>query len=246
MLQHGAGGASVAGDPMEGTASRIAAQRSLLGSLAVRDTQQNHGLPSLQQRGVHDEVALPLELDDVALLQGPHVGVALGSELKLCVWVHQVLQVVVFLWLGFGDELRKLQQLQVHQLAHVRQPCELQLGFLEVSLRVELALQCCNHTIRPLADFPDEAVAPVHEGDLLTLGDGLGVNLLHQHPGHLDGGLLPRRWALLMPRDDHHLGLGRDICELQADTALGGNGSVPWADRVDDALVDGPNLVPLL
>mmetsp|Transcript_38326 Transcript_38326/g.97070 ORF Transcript_38326/g.97070 Transcript_38326/m.97070 type:complete len:244 (+) Transcript_38326:390-1121(+) len=219
---------------------------SLLGGAAVGDGEQHDGLAGLEQRRVHNVVALALQLDDVALLQRPHVGVAQRSGLELRLGVDQVLEVVLLLGLGLGDEVAKVLQLQVHQVGDVRQPGELQLGLLEVARRVELALQAAHGAVARLVDFPDEAVAPVHERHLLALLHRLRVHLLQPQGGRLGGGLVARCRVLLVARHDDHLRLARPIGEPERHAGCRGNGGVARAHGVDDALVDGPDLVPLL
>jgi hypothetical protein len=114
---------------------------------AVRDTDELPRLVRVPSRAstlllhdaVEDEVPATLELDDIAAIELAHVRVRERVLAELCHWRDEILHVVVFFELLFGDDVVVVDQCRVDKRVRGRwlcQPCDL-LGFPEVSIEIE-------------------------------------------------------------------------------------------------------------
>ena len=196
---------------------------------------------------VHSVESSSLELDDVVLLQLADTGLADGILHAGRVGVQIILKVVLLLELVLGNEVVKLPQLSGDQLEALgRQPGDLLLGLLEVSLQVELELEAGDRVIR-CGNFPNKGIAPAHQGDLLIRLEALGIGLVDVKARREDdllrtnAGVLRVLWSFLgsngggsLRSRDGSLGqvLAQESCE---------SGS----DRVNDLLVVGPECGPV-
>ena len=82
------------------------------------------------------------------------------------------------------DEVVQLDELRRDGVGRVSEPRDLLLRLLEVARQVQLSLDASDAPCRAAAlahDAADEAVAPLHERDLLALGHGLHVVELEPH-----------------------------------------------------------------
>eukprot|EP00756_Hemistasia_phaeocysticola_P019931 Hpha_TRINITY_DN15690_c3_g3::TRINITY_DN15690_c3_g3_i1::g.100838::m.100838 len=154
--------------------------------------------------GVHDEEPPALELDDLTLLDLLDGSLTPREHLVLRVRVHHRVQrvrraghrrLIVIVILGELTSLRRrtrtlllggplggdkvVELLELHQhlvLRHIRQPRQLPVSLLEITLKVELHLR----RLLSWVVVADVGVAPVHESNLLTVLQQPAVHVLQQ------------------------------------------------------------------
>lgn len=211
--------------------------------LSGRNIEENRRLARLV-RLIAAEVTNTLKLDDISLLDGLDVLIRSSNSLPLRLGVDEILKLVCLLKLVLGDQVIEVDELDGGGGLSSRQPGDLLLGLLKVTLKVELELEASN-LVAILSDLGDEGVTPSHEGNLLALGERGGVDLVDEDLlGEVDGlgadsGVLDVAWLLL---NDSWLGA---IDDDGLDGILVGDGGKARRNGVNVLLVDGPQDGPL-
>mmetsp|Transcript_42977 Transcript_42977/g.129010 ORF Transcript_42977/g.129010 Transcript_42977/m.129010 type:complete len:367 (+) Transcript_42977:121-1221(+) len=229
------------------TARRRHTRERALALAPVRDAKQHNRLARLGQWLVNDEVALALKLDDLTLLQRPHVGVTERRTVPARVRVDVVLKRVVVLELFLRDQVVKLGQLQLDQLVDLRQPVQLDTRLLKVARQVQRRVNrrrraCCAVAVH----LVDDRVAPVHQCDLLAILHVKRVGLVDPDLRRPHLALLARWGVLLVARHRDHLQRLGAARQRDRDLAVALHRRVARAHWVDELLVHRPDLVPLL
>ena len=215
---------------------------------SLRDKAKLH--PALGVlRALADIESLPLELDDVPLLQTRNLCRREGRHAILRLGVDDLLQAVVLLELLLGDEVVVLDQGDWHQrvlVGGLSEPGDLLRGLLEVALEVESDRRRLDGAVGTNVLGGDEGVAPVHESHFLVIAEGLCVVLLDKEGRREDEVLVADLRVLLVQRlrlsND---GVGVAALDLHGDDLVLGNSPVTGRNGVNDTLVDGPDTVPL-
>jgi hypothetical protein len=119
-----------------------------------------------------DVESLPLELDDIPLLEvlDFFTGKSLGSVLSL--GVCDLIKVVILLQLLLGDEVIVVDEGDWDQGVlggRLGQPCNLLGGLLEITLEMKLEHKAGNFAGRVGSLGPDKGISPVHGGDLKSV-----------------------------------------------------------------------------
>eukprot|EP00964_Phaeocystis_antarctica_P067193 scaffold40659_cov71-Phaeocystis_antarctica.AAC.6 len=213
--------------------------------LAVGHEDELDRLGGAQVRPVADVVAAPLELHDLAALQQAQRRLAARRVLVARLRREQLLDVVVLLDLVLVEQEVELDERAVDEVGRVGEPRELARLGLDVALQVQRALEP-RHAPRGRVHVHalDQRVAPAHERHLLALGRRRGVVGLQQHPRREGLDLLAEARVLGVQRQLGHEGRGR-ARQLERHEAVGEQRRVPVGGRVDDVLVEVPQLVPL-
>ncbi|KAH3670728.1 hypothetical protein OGAPHI_001243 [Ogataea philodendri] len=193
--------------------------------------------------GVESEVSLSFELDHVAHLQVLDVDVGNGLGMELGLWSEEVLKVVTLVQFVLGDQMVKVHQVHMNKLVGSK-PGQLLAGLSEISVQVQSGLDLLHQSVL-LDHLVTDNVTPVHEGDLLAVGNGLGVLLLQQKIGrevHLLGSNVR---ILLVLRSVFRKLLFWTLRELHVNKMVLGKSSVSWSNWINHLLVGRPNDVPV-
>lgn len=203
------------------------------------------------KRLVDPEEALAVKLDDIVDLQLSGVAVSDSLDPGLCVLVEEVLEGVLGLELVLGDEVVEVDELDGDELLVLGQPGDLLGGLLDVALQVELELEAgdgleavLGERVDRVRDLADDGVAPVHQGDLLVLGEGLSIGLLHNDVLAEDDLLVAEVvfGVLGLVLGDDSLACTNDGYR---DLSVVVDGDVAGGGRLDVLLVGGPERVPV-
>ena len=112
---------------------------------------------------VTDEVSTAFQLDNFTLRHRLQVCITNGVRNELRVRVQAILKRILLLQLLLGDQVVKIVHLQRHHRGNIRQPSELLLGHLEITIQMQLCFQGSGGIRGHLGN---DDIAPVHESDL--------------------------------------------------------------------------------
>ncbi|CAH0015208.1 unnamed protein product [Clonostachys rhizophaga] len=177
---------------------------------------------------VHAEVALALELEEIALLELTDSRVADRLDNGSGVRVKAGLKVVVLVQGVLGDEIVKVPELSLYELALVLgKPGHLLLGSLEITLEMQLELELLDRG-SALVKSLDDGITPCHE------------NLVGEpHLLVTDGGVLGVLRSLLVVRS-----LWATLNSCQNGILLI-HGIEAWYNGVEHLLVESPDRGPV-
>jgi len=127
-----------------------------------------------------DIESLPLELDDIPLLEVLDflTSKCLGSVLSL--GVCDLIEVIILLQLLLGDEVIVVDENDGDQWVlggRLGQPCDLLGGLFEITLEVKLENEAGNFAGGVGGLGPDKGISPVHGGDLESVEHSRRDNL---------------------------------------------------------------------
>ncbi|VUC27632.1 unnamed protein product [Clonostachys rosea] len=196
---------------------------------------------SLSRSLVHAEVALALKLKVIALLKLADSGVADCLDDGSGVWVEAGFEVIVLVQGVLGDEVVKVPELGLYELAL---PGHLLLGSLEITLEVQLELELLDGG-GALVKSLDDGIAPRHESELLARLQGCDIGLLHPdligepHLLGTDRGVLGVLGSILVVRS---LWAALKSCQ---NGILLIHGIESWYNGVEHLLVESPDSGPV-
>lgn len=186
-----------------------------------------------------------LKLNDVALLQGADTTLSNGGVLVSGVSVNQLLDIVSFINLLFVDQMSVFNECDLASCVGVSTEPGDFLGLLEIL--VSLVNSSIEGDLVTFHDFlSDGGVTPLHQSKLFTLSDLSSVFFLDEKFTPVNCSLGANISVLGME------GLGAALnwvgtifdnnlrCVVFVDT------NIARGDGVNDFLVDGPDLVPLM
>jgi hypothetical protein len=116
-----------------------------------------------------DVESLPLELDDIPLLEVLDFLTSKGLGSVLSLGVCDLIKVVILLQLLLGDEVIVIDKGDGNQWVlggGLRQPCNLLGGLFEIALEVKLENEAGNFAGGIGSLGPDKGISPVHGRDL--------------------------------------------------------------------------------
>lgn len=130
-------------------------------------------------------------------------------------------------------------------LVHSSKPRELLLSGLDIAAEVELAEHLRHLAILVANNLLYDGIAPVHQGDLLILRDGVGVFGIDMDILEVSHSLGSKTGILLVLGVLADLNLLGAILQMQDCDALLVQSSVSWYDWIKNLLVKRPQLLKL-
>lgn len=203
---------------------------------------------------INSKKPLPIKLHNIVLLQLGYITIRdrLGPNLRLL--IQEILERIFRLEFILCDEIIEVDELDGDEVLVGGEPCNLLAGFLHVALEVELEFEARDgfeavfghfKGVEGVADFADDGVAPVHEGDFFVLGEGLCVGLLEE-----DRGAEHDLFVAKVVFGVLGLVLGEDALACaddgDGDAAVVVDGGVTRGGGLDVFLVRGPEGEPIL
>jgi hypothetical protein len=155
-------------------------------TLARRHLERNHSLPMLK-RPINPKKPLAIKLHNIIHFEFRHIAIRQRLCARLCTRIQEILQRILRLEFILCDEIIEIDKLDGNEILVGAEPRYFLCGFLDVALEMEFKFEGGYglefEGVEGVADFADESVAPVHEGDFLVLGERSGVGLFEEHAG---------------------------------------------------------------
>mmetsp|Transcript_54183 Transcript_54183/g.106006 ORF Transcript_54183/g.106006 Transcript_54183/m.106006 type:complete len:419 (+) Transcript_54183:502-1758(+) len=197
-------------------------------------------------RTVHAEITTALQLQDSPRRKRSHCRIAKRQRVMLAVHVCDVLNFVLLLRLLLGDQMVELledcgNQL-VRQLGH---PVEFLFCLLEVALKMQPALHRGDFSVGIPTDFVNKAVAPPHQGDLLSLRTRSRVILFQQDLITVQLETLAHLRIFLVQRSHLSLNARGSSRKAKGHRIVCTHSHEPGGNRINHLFILRPNFVPL-